>query len=164
MLLYELEPCIEHCSSIKHNEIDRGGTTFRDGTRQVFVTHLARHIPRSIKIGSGWCLVFYRDQPDLLGRLAQQTPIITITPPAEELPDPMDIGKPGPGTSAADELSEATSADSGTSLQIVVDEPMPEASHMSKRVREPEESEPPNEKSSEKKRKNIRQMKNMRVV
>ena len=52
MLLYEQEPFIEHCSSIKHNEIHHRGRTFRDGTRQVFVTHLARHIPRSIKIGN----------------------------------------------------------------------------------------------------------------
>ena len=35
MLLYELEPFIDHCSSIKHNEIHHRGTTFRDGTRQV---------------------------------------------------------------------------------------------------------------------------------
>ena len=33
MLLYELEPFIEHCSSIKHNEIYHRWTTFRDGTR-----------------------------------------------------------------------------------------------------------------------------------
>ena len=165
MLLYELEPFIGHCSSIKHNENHHRGTTFRDGTRQVIVTHLARHIPRSIKIGNKWCLVFYRGQPDLLGRPAQQTPVITITPPAEELPDSMDVGEPGPGTSAVDELSEATSEESGTSLQIVVDEPMPEASHTPKRVREPEESEQPDKKNSEKKRKkHIQQMKNMRAV
>ena len=90
--------------------------------------------------------MFSGGQPDLLGRLAQQLPVITITPPAEELPDPMDIGEPDPGTSAVDELSEATSEDSGTSLQTVVDEPMPEAFHMSKRVREPEESEQPDKK------------------
>ena len=87
--------------------------------------------------------------------MAQQLPVITITHPAEELPDPMDVGEPDPGTSAVDELSEATSEDYGTSLQIVVDEPMPEASHTSKRVREPEESEQPDKKGSEKKRKNI---------
>ena len=120
--------------------------TFRDGSRQVFVTHLPRNISRSIKIENRWCLVFSGGQPDLLGRLAQQLPVITITPPAEELPDPMDLGEPDPGTSAVDELSEATSEDSGTSLQIVVDEPMPEAFHMSKRVREPEESEQPDKK------------------
>ena len=77
----------------------------------------------------------------------------------------MDVGEPGPGTSAVDELSEATSEESGTSLQIVVDEPMPEASHTPKRVREPEESEQPDKKNSEKKRKkHIQQMKNMRAV
>ena len=151
MLLYELEPFVEHCSSIKHNEIHHRGTTFRDGTRQVFVTHLARHIPRSIKTGHRWCLVFYSSQPDLLEKPALQTPVIMVTPPAEALPDPMDVGEPGPGTSAIDELSEAISEESGTSLQIVVDEPMPEASHTSKRIREPEESEQPDKKNSEKK-------------
>ena len=67
--------------------------------------------------------MFYRGQPDQRGRPAQQTPVITITPPAEELSDPMDVGEPGPGTSAFEELSEETSGDSGTSLQIVLDEP-----------------------------------------
>ena len=99
--------------------------------------------------------MFYRNQPDLLGRPAQQTPVITITPPAEELPYPMDVEEPAPGSSAVDELSEATPEDSGTSLQVVVNEPMPEASHTSKRVREPEESEQPNKKSSEKKKEKI---------
>ena len=63
-LLYELEPYIEHCSSTRHNEVNHSGATFQDCTRQVFVTHLARHIPRSIKIGNRWCLLFYRCQPD----------------------------------------------------------------------------------------------------
>ena len=153
MLLYELEPFIEHCSSIKHNEIYHRGTTFRDGTRQVFVTHLARYIPRSIKIGHTWYLVFYTGQPDLLERPAQQTPAIQVTPPAETLPDPMDVGETGPGTSAFDELSEATSEESGSSLQIIVNEPIPEASHTSKRVREPKESEHLERKISKKKKK-----------
>ena len=91
MLLYELEPFVEHCSSVIHNEIHHHGTTFRDGTRQVFVTHLARHIPRSIKIGHRWCLVFYRGQPDLFERPAQQTPVIQVTPPTEALSNPMDV-------------------------------------------------------------------------
>ena len=64
----------------------------------------------------------------------------------------MDVGEPGPGTSAIDKLSEATSEESGTSLMIVVNEPMPEASHTSKKVREPEESEQPDKKSSGKKK------------
>ena len=106
-----------------------------------------------MKIGNTWCLVFYRGHPDLLGRPAQQTPDITITPPTEERPHLMDVGEPGLGTSAIDELFEATSEESGTSLQLVVDEPMPEASHTSKRVREPEGSEQPDKKNTEKKRK-----------
>ena len=65
----------------------------------------------------------------------------------------MDVGEPGQGASAVDALSEATSEESGTSLQIVVDEPMPEASHTSKRVREAEESDRPERESSEKKKK-----------
>ena len=153
MLLYELEPFVDHCSSIKHNEIHHHGTTFRHGKRQVFVTHLARHIPRSIKIGHRWCLVFYRGQPEPPGRPAQQTPVIQVTPPTDALSDPMDVGQPGPGTSVVNELSEATSEESGTSLQIVADEPMPEASHTSKRVREPEESKQQDKKISEKKKK-----------
>ena len=99
--------------------------------------------------------MFYRGQPDLLGRPAQQTPNITITPPTEECPHLMDVGEPGLGTSAIDELFEASSEESGTSLQLVVDEPMPEASHTSKRVREPEGSEQPDKKNTEKKEKNI---------
>ena len=77
----------------------------------------------------------------------------------------MDVGEPGPGISAVDELSEATLKESGTSLQIVLNEPMPEASHTSKRVREPKESKQPDKKSSEKKRKKyIWQTKNMLVA
>ena len=96
--------------------------------------------------------MFYSGQPDLLQKPAQQTPVIMVTPPAEALPDPMDVGEPGPSTSAIDELSEAISEESGTLLQIVVDEPMPEASHTSKTIREPEESEQPDQKNSEKKK------------
>ena len=151
MLLYELEQYIDHCSSIKHNEIYHRGMTFWDGTRQVFVTHLARHIPRSIKIGHRWCLVFYRGQPDHPGRPSQHTPVIKVTPPTDALSDPMDVGERGSGTSAIDELSEATSEESGTSLQIAVDETMPEAAHTSKRVRESEESDIQEKESSEKK-------------
>ena len=65
----------------------------------------------------------------------------------------MDLGEPGLGTSAVDELSEGTSEDSGRPIQIVVDKPMPQASHTSKRVRKPEENELMKKKSSEKKKK-----------
>ena len=67
----------------------------------------------------------------------------------------MDVGEPGQGASAIDKVSEATSEESGMSLQIVVDEPMPEASHTSKRVREPEESDQKEKENSEKKKSNI---------
>ena len=161
MLLYELEPFIEHCWSIKHNEIHHRGTTFRDGTRRVFVTHLARHIPRSIKIGHRWCLVFYRGQPDLPERLAQQTLVIQITPPAETLPDQMDVGEPGPGTSSVDELSEATSDESGMSLQIVVDEPMlhPRGSENRRKA-----SQLKKRSLKKRRKKQTQQMRNMRAV
>ena len=161
MLLYELEPFIEHCWSIKHNEIHHRGTTFRDGTRRVFVTHLARHIPRSIKIGHRWCLVFYRGQPDLPERLAQQTLVIQITPPAETLPDQMDVGEPGPGTSSVDELSEATSDESGMSLQIVVDEPRlrPRGSENWRKA-----SQLKARSLKKRRRKQTQQMRNMRAV
>ena len=62
----------------------------------------------------------------------------------------MDLGKPGQGASA-DNLSEATSEDSGTSLEIVADEPMPEASLTSKGSREPEDNEHIEQKSNKKK-------------
>ena len=39
-----------HCSSIRHTDMNYKGVTINDGTRQVFVTHLTKHIPRSIKI------------------------------------------------------------------------------------------------------------------
>ena len=67
----------------------------------------------------------------------------------------MDVGELGLGTSAVAELSEGTSEDSGTPLQTVVDKPMPQASHTSKRVRKPEENELMEKKSSEKKKENI---------
>ena len=85
--------------------------------------------------------MFYRGQPELPGRSAKQPPVAQITPATEAPSDPMDVGEPGQGASAIDELSEATSEESGTLLQIVVDEPMPEASHTSKRVRESEEND-----------------------
>ena len=74
----------------------------------------------------------------------------------------MDVGEPGLGTSAVDELSEGTYEDSGRSLQIVVDKPMPQASHTSKRVKKPEENELMEKKKVlRKKRKYIQLMRNM---
>ena len=77
----------------------------------------------------------------------------------------MDLGEPGLGTSAVDELSEGTSEDSGRPLQIVVDKPMPQASHTSKRVRNTEENELMKKKKVlRKKRKYIQLMRNMRAA
>ena len=106
--------------------------------------------------------MFYTGQPDLLERPAQQIPAIQVTPPAETLPDPMDVGETGPGTSAVDELSEATSEESRSSLQIIVNEPIPEASHTSKRVRGKVNTL--KEKFLKKKKKHTQQMKSMRAV
>ena len=137
-LLLELMPYIEHASSIRNSDRHYNGVTFYDGTKQVFVTHLTRHLPRSMKIGNRWCLVFYKDQPVPDRRPPQPTPAEAEAPPSEESNTQMELEEPGRGTSA-DELSETTSEASEASLQIVVDEPMPEASLTSKRVREPEE-------------------------
>ena len=68
----------------------------------------------------------------------------------------MELEEPGRGTSA-DELSETTSEASEASLQIVVDEPMPEASQTSKRVREPEEEG--TEETEKKQKKNLKKRK-----
>ena len=97
--------------------------------------------------------MFYRGQPELPGRSAKQPPVAQITPAREAPSDPMDVGEPGQGASAIDKLSEATSQESGTSLQIVVDETMPEASHISKRVRESEENDLQEKENSEKEKK-----------
>ena len=48
-LLMELMPYIEHASSIRNSDRHYNGVTFYDGTKHVFVTHLTRHIPRSMK-------------------------------------------------------------------------------------------------------------------
>ena len=76
----ELFGYIDHVSSIKHTEVHYKGVTFYDGTRQVYVTHLTEHIPRSIKIGNRWCLVFYKGQP-APPRRSVRVPTIVITPP-----------------------------------------------------------------------------------
>ena len=133
----ELFGYIEHVSSIKHAEVQYKGVAFYDGTRQVYVTHLTEHIPRSIKIGNRGCLVFYRDQP-APPRRSVRVPTIIITPPLTETPTPMESGEPGQGT-GAEIMSEVDSEQFETTQQTLVDEPMPEASQTSKRVREPEE-------------------------
>ena len=59
----ELFDYIENVTSIRHPGRNYKGMVFKDGSRQLYVTNLAQHIPRSLKIDNGWCLVFYRDQP-----------------------------------------------------------------------------------------------------
>ena len=58
----------------------------------------------------------------------------------DETPTPMESKEPGQGASA-DNMSEVDSEQTETPKQTWVDEPMPEASQTSKRVREPEEGE-----------------------
>ena len=137
-LMMELIPYVEHASSVRNSDRHYNGVTFYDGTKQVFVTHLTRHIPRSMKIGNKWCLVFCKDQPVPDRRPPQPTPAAVEAPSSEESNTHTELEEPGRGTSA-DELSEVTSETSEISLQIVVDEPMPEASQTSQRVREPDE-------------------------
>ena len=134
----ELYEYIAEVSSIKHPGRNYKGMVFKDGSRQLYVTSLSQHTPRSLKIGNTWCLVFYRDQP-VPQRKPPQPPSIIVTPPSEELPSAqMEWEKLGPGTSA-DNMSNADPESSGERQRTNADEPMPEASLTSKRLREPEE-------------------------
>ena len=135
-LMTELMPYIEHASSIRNSDCHYNAVTFSDGTKQVLVTRLTRHIPRAMKIGNRWCLVFYKDQPVPNRRPSQPTPAIIEATSSEECTTQMELEEPGQGTST-DELSEATSETSIASLQIGVNKPMPEVCLTSKRVREP---------------------------
>ena len=53
--LYEY---IANVSSIRHTGRNYKEMVFKDGSRQLYVTNLTQHIPRSLKIGNRWCLVF----------------------------------------------------------------------------------------------------------
>ena len=101
LLLSELYDYIDHTSSIRNSDRQYNGTTLYDGTKQVFVTHLTRHIPRSIKIGNRWCLVFYKDQP-VPPRRPPRVSTIVETPASEEPPHNMELEAPGPGASASE--------------------------------------------------------------
>ena len=150
LLLSELYDYIDHTSSIRNSDRQYNGTTFYDGTKQVFVTHLTRHIPRSIKIRNRWCLVFYKDQP-VPPRRPPQISTIVKTPASEEPPYNMELEAPGPDASASE--SDANSEHSEDSLNIT-DEPMPEVSLTSKRVREPEETDKETAEKKKKKQEN----------
>ena len=148
--MMELMPYMEHASSIRNSDRHYNGVTSYDGTKQVLVTHLTRHILRSMKIGNRWCLALYKDLPVPDKRPSQPASAAVEAPPSEESNTQMELEEPGGGTSV-DELSEVTSKTSEASIQIVVDEPMPEASQTSKRVRESDEDG----KETEKKKKYI---------
>ena len=142
----ELCGYVEHLHSISHVDIHYNRMTFYDGTRLVFVTHLTRHvfvthltehIPRFLKIGNRWCLVFYKDQSAPPRRPLRVSTIVE-TPHSEEPPAQMELEEPGQGTSA-NKMSDVNSVKSETFQRPVVDKSMPEASLISKRVRKPEE-------------------------
>lgn len=100
------------------------------------MTYLIRHISRSLKKGDRWCLVFHRDQL-VPARSLPRVSTIVETPSSEEALPQMKWEEPGPRTST-DNISEASSKDSGALLWIVVNKPMSEASLTAKKVREPE--------------------------
>ena len=54
----ELYEYVADISSIKHPGRNYKGMVFKDGSMQLYVTNLTQHIPRSLKIGNRWCLVF----------------------------------------------------------------------------------------------------------
>ena len=91
LLVSELFDYIKHVSSIRNSYRQYDGTTYCNGTRQIFVTNLGRHIPRSLKIGNRWCLIFYRDQP-VPNRRPPRVSTIVETPNSEELPPLNGVG------------------------------------------------------------------------
>ena len=94
--------------------------------------------------------MFHRDQL-VPARSLPRVSTIVETPSSEEALPQMKWEEPGPRTST-DNISEASSKDSGALLWIVVDKPMSEASLTAKRVREPEEEENENEVENKKKK------------
>ena len=84
LLLSELYEYIQHASPVRNSDSQYNRKTFYDDTKQIFVTHLMRHIPRSLKTGNRWCL-FYRDQPAPPRRPPHVSTIVE-TPTSDELP------------------------------------------------------------------------------
>ena len=134
----ELYEYVANVSSIRHPGRNYKGMVFKDGYRQLYVKNLTQHIPSPLKIGNRWCLVFYRDHPVPI-RKPPQIPTTEVTLPSEALPAAqMEWERLGPGTSA-DNMSDANSENSAEQQRTIANEPMPEASLTSKRLREPEE-------------------------
>lgn len=100
-LLFELYDYIEHASSVGNSNHHYSEMAFFDATKQIFVTHLMRHMPRSLKIGNRWCFVFYKDRPALPKRLRHVSTIVK-TSTSEELPSHMELEVPGQGTSGGE--------------------------------------------------------------
>ena len=156
LLLSELYDYIEHASSVRNSDRQYNGTNFYDGTKQIFVTHLMRYIPRSLKIGHRWCLIFYKDQP-VPPRRPLRVSTIVETSPLEELHSQMELEVPGKGASVW-EISNMNSDQSEASSKTVTNEPMPEISLTSKRMTKPEEGSKEEEenKTEQKKKRNNR--------
>ena len=147
----ELYDYIEHASSVRNSDRQYNGLTFYDSAKQIFVTYLKRHIPRSLKIGNRWCLVFDGGYP-APPRRPPRVSTIAETPASEEPPSQMELEAPGQGASVV-EISDTNSEQSENSGKIFIDEPMPEVSLTSKRVRKPEERSKGEEKIVKKKEK-----------
>ena len=128
---------VESLSSTRHLGMNYKGMVFKNGTRQVFVTHLPQHIPRSLKIGNRWCLVFYRDQP-VPQRRPPRVPTIEVTPPSEGTAAQMESERHGQGNSA-NSMSDANPENSEEQQRTLVNEPIAESSLTSKRQREPDD-------------------------
>ena len=123
----ELYEYVANVSSIRHPGRNYKGMVLKDGSRQLYVTNLTQHIPRSLKIGNRWCLVFYKDQP-APHKKPPQKPTIEVTPPSEGLPAAqMEWERLGPGTNA-DNMSNPNSENSGQQQRTIADEFMAEAS------------------------------------
>ena len=122
----ELYEYIANVSSIRHTGRNYKGMVFKDRSRQLYVTNLTQHIPRSLKIGNRWCLVFYRDQP-AQQRKPPQILTMEVTPLSEGPAAQMKWERQGSATSA-DNMSDANPKNSGEQQRTIVDEPMPEAS------------------------------------
>ena len=133
----DLYDYVESLSSTRHLGMNYKGMVFKNGTRQVFVTHLPQHIPRSLKIGNRWCLVFYRDQP-VPQRRPPRVPTIEVTPPSEGTAAQMESERHGQGNSA-NSMSDANPENSEEQQRTLVNEPIAESSLTSKRQSEPDE-------------------------
>lgn len=133
----DLYDYVESLSSTRHLGMNYKGMVFKDGTRQVFVTHLTQDIPRSLKIGNRWCLVFYRGQP-VPQRWPPRVPTIEVTPPSEGTAAQMELERQGQGNSA-NSMSNVNPENSEEQQRTLVNKLIAESSLTLKRQREPDD-------------------------